>query len=168
MTGFNGMQPQPNPMFNALASVPTQQSSQSNKQGGDRFAPQSIFANMKRGEIVKSEHEAPQSAGKCPTVWKPSTDAQPLAFADKYDALRAQPTGALMPLTTGYNGGMMPQQTGMQMGGYGGMNSISTGMQGMGMGMNMTGMPQQQQQQTGYMNMQQTGYMGQNQGGYRY
>lgn len=65
MTDFNGMQPQTNPMFNALASVPTQQSSQSNTQSGDRFAPQSIFANMKRGEIGKSEHEAPQSAGKC-------------------------------------------------------------------------------------------------------
>lgn len=62
------MQQQPNPMFNALASVPTQQASQSNSQGGDRFAPQSIFANMKRGEIVKSEHEAPQSAGKFLTL----------------------------------------------------------------------------------------------------
>jgi hypothetical protein len=81
--------------------------------------------------------------------------------ADKYDALRPQPTGALMPLSTGYNGGMMPQQTGMPMG------YMNTGM-GMGMGMNMTGMPGQQQQ-PGYMNMQQTGYMGQNpQGGYRY
>ncbi|KAJ9096055.1 hypothetical protein QFC21_005420 [Naganishia friedmannii] len=144
MTGYNGMQQQPNPMFNALASVPTQQQSQPSSQSSDRFAPQSIFANMKRGEIGKSEHEAPQSA-------------------DKYDALRPQPTGALMPLTTGYNGGMMPQQTGMmgQMSGYG------NGM----MGMNMTGMPQQQQQQqqTGYMNMQQTGFMNQNsQGGYRY
>ncbi|KAJ9095800.1 hypothetical protein QFC19_007414 [Naganishia cerealis] len=147
MTGFNGIQ-QPNPMFNALASVPTQQS-QTSSQNSDRFAPQSIFANMKRGEIGKSEHEAPQSA-------------------DKYDALRPQPTGALMPLTTGYNGGMMPQQTGMMGGNYG-MSSMNTGMP-MGMGMNMTGMPQQQQQQqSGYMNMQQTGFMNQNsQGGYRY
>jgi hypothetical protein len=165
MTGFNGMQsqPQPNPMFNALASVPTQQASHSNAQSGDRFAPQSIFANMKRGEIVKSEHEAPQSSGK----WLPfpSSDARTDGdLSDKYDALRPQPTGALMPLSTGYNGGMMPQQTGMPMG-Y--MNNMNTGM-GMGMGMNMTGMPGQQQQ-PGYMNMQQTGYMGQNpQGGYRY
>jgi hypothetical protein len=64
MTGYNGMQQQPNPMFNALASVPTQQQSQSSSQSSDRFAPQSIFANMKRGEIGKSEHEAPQSAGE--------------------------------------------------------------------------------------------------------
>ena len=64
MTGYNGMQPQPNPMFNALASVPTQQTANKNTQNNDRFAPQSIFANMKRGEIVKSEHEAPQSSGK--------------------------------------------------------------------------------------------------------
>ncbi|KAJ9119856.1 hypothetical protein QFC24_005570 [Naganishia onofrii] len=160
MTGYNGMQQQPNPMFNALASVPTQQS-QPSSQSSDRFAPQSIFANMKRGEIGKSEHEAPQSAGESTSSMYTDGLRLMATMTDKYDALRPQPTGALMPLTTGYNGGMMPQQTGMmgQMGGYG------NGM----MGMNMTGMPQQQQQQTGYMNMQQTGFMNQNaQGGYRY
>lgn len=76
------------------------------------------------------------------------------SFKDKYDALRPQATG-LMPLTTGYNGAMMPQQTGM------GMMPQQTGynMGGMGMNMGMGGqnpmyMQQQQQQQNGFMGRQ--------------
>ncbi|ODO01433.1 hypothetical protein I350_06252 [Cryptococcus amylolentus CBS 6273] len=138
---FTGM-PQQQSSFNAIASIPPPQPPQQSG-GGDKFAPSNIFAAMKKTDFTKPEEQRPQEAGK-------------------YDALR--------PLTTGYNGGMMPQQTGMypqQTGMYGQQTGVpqqqmQQGMVQQQMGMPMSGM---MPQMTGW---NPNGGMYQNQGGYGY
>lgn len=125
---------------------PTGQSTTSNgssNASGDKYGAGSIFASMKSGTFAQGD----------------ASKAQQPQQAQRYDALRPQPTGwspagVQQPQPTGW--GMGPQMTGMGMGGMG-----MSGMQPQ-----YTAQPQQQQQQTGYgFGPQQTGY-GQQQQGY--
>lgn len=88
MTGYP--QQQPTPVFSAFAAVPQQQPPQPTEQ--NKFQPANIFAKMKQGDIGKSPDTQPQSA-------------------DKYDALRPQQTGMMMPLSTGEENRLVPRHT---------------------------------------------------------
>ncbi|PWN26743.1 hypothetical protein BDZ90DRAFT_232859 [Jaminaea rosea] len=127
-------------------------SSNATANGGDKYGAGSIFASMKSGTFAQGDN----------------AKAQQPQQAQRYDALRPQPTG-WSPA-----GVQQPQATGMGMGGYGGgMGQQMTGMGGYGMGMGMQpqytaqpGMGGFGQQQTGQPYGQQQGYGG-GYGGYQ-
>jgi hypothetical protein len=177
MTGYNPMQQQQQPqnaMFNQLSAIPPQKTGMPQTEQ-TKFDPANIFAKMKTQGGAGSGPPPAQSAGEFHQVSVSQRTSwctgDTRSHIDKYDALRPQATG-LMPLTTGYNGAMMPQQTGMgmmpQQTGMG-MMSQQTGynMGGMGMNMGMPGQNSMYMQQPQQQQQQQTGFMGR-QGGYGY
>ncbi|KAH8929679.1 hypothetical protein BT69DRAFT_1256049 [Atractiella rhizophila] len=109
-TGFTPtlVQPAQQPLKQFLPMPPSQQQNQANNA---KFQPANVFAQMKSGTFANDNNNAPQSA-------------------EKYDALRPQPTGFVQPgfgapqqfqpQPTGFQpqmgafgqNGMMPQQTG--------------------------------------------------------
>jgi hypothetical protein len=131
--------------FNPLPpSASTSTPSPTGSSATAQFQPSNVFASMKQGGLLNAN--SPQESSQSSLLFDLVTCITNVCSSDKYDALRAQPTGMggfnpqsnfqqqqqqpLMPQQTGFPGMMQPQQY----------------------------QPQQQQQQPQQQYPQQTGY----------